>query len=355
MNPTQLIKLLLPGLLPLLVFILVDEIYGLTAGLTVAVIFGAGQLVYTYIKEKIFDTFILFDTLLIIALGGISLLLENEIFFKLKPAVIGTILCLMLGLSAFSPLNLLVMMSRRYMKGIELNDAQAQQMTRNARVLFVLFSLHTGLVIYAAFFLSTEAWAFISTILFYLLFGLYAAAELGKHWLQRFRYRREEWLPLVDEKGRVTGKAPRSVVHQDASLLHPVVHLHVINQKKELYLQKRSKTKSVLPGKWDTSVGGHVSIGDTVEGALLRESAEEIGLKDFSPVPVGQYIYRGEQESELVFVFYTKYSGTLSIDPAEIEEGRFWTKEEVAARISDGAFTPALVTEYALLKKLKII
>jgi hypothetical protein len=40
MKRTQLLKILLPGLLPLIVFILVDEFYGTTAGLIVAVAFG---------------------------------------------------------------------------------------------------------------------------------------------------------------------------------------------------------------------------------------------------------------------------------------------------------------------------
>ena len=49
----------------------------------------------------------------------------------------------------------------------------------------------------------------------------------------------EEWLPIVDEKGNIIGKAPRSVCHKDKTLLHPVVHVHIFNDKGQLYLQKR--------------------------------------------------------------------------------------------------------------------
>ncbi len=355
MDRNQLLKVLLPGLLPLIVFILVDEFYGTTAGLIVAVAFGIGQLLLTYSKDKVFDTFVLFDTLLIVVLGGISLLLDNDIFFKLKPAIVGSILCVMLGVSTFSSMNLVVMMSRRYLKGIEINDAQVQQLTRSAKILFYLFSFHTVLVVYSAFFLSTEAWAFISTILFYLLFGVYFLYEVVNNKLALRRYQMEEWLPLVDEKGMVTGKAPRSVVHKNKEMLHPVVHLHVINGKKELFLQKRSMTKAAEPGKWDTSVGGHVAFGETVESALQREAEEELGLKNVNIVPFGHYVYRGENESELVFVFTEQYSGELTIDQEEIEEGRFWTPEEISERIADGIFTASLVTEFTMLKKLNII
>ncbi|MFZ4619528.1 MAG: NUDIX domain-containing protein [Bacteroidota bacterium] len=355
MDRNQLLKILLPGLLPLIVFILVDEFYGTTAGLIVAVAFGIGQLLLTYIKDKVFDTFVLFDTLLIVVLGGISLLLDNDIFFKLKPAIVGSILCVMLGVSSFSSMNLVVMMSKRYLKGIEINDAQVQQLTRSAKILFYLFSFHTLLVIYSAFLMSTEAWAFISTILFYLLFGVYFLYELVNNKIALRRFQKEEWLPLVDEKGMVTGKAPRSVVHKNKEMLHPVVHLHVINERKELFLQKRSMTKAAEPGKWDTSVGGHVALGETVETALQREAEEELGLKNVNIVPFGHYVYRGANESELVFVFTVQYSGEMTIDKNEIDEGRFWTTSEIDRNIPNGIFTPSLLIEYDLLRKQKII
>jgi len=88
-----------------------------------------------------------------------------------------------------------------------------------------------------------------------------------------------EYLPLVDEDGTVTGKELRSVCHNGVSmLLHPVVHLHIFNPSGALYLQKRPMHKDVQPGRWDTSVGGHVDPGETIGEALVREVREETGL-----------------------------------------------------------------------------
>jgi len=36
-------------------------------------------------------------------------------------------------------------------------------------------------------------------------------------------------------------------------------------------LQKRALLKDIQPGKWDTSVGGHIQSGETVTNAILRE------------------------------------------------------------------------------------
>lgn len=38
----------------------------------------------------------------------------------------------------------------------------------------------------------------------------------------------KELFPIVDEEGRVTGSATRGECHNGSRLLHPVVHLHVV-------------------------------------------------------------------------------------------------------------------------------
>lgn len=87
----------------------------------------------------------------------------------------------------------------------------------------------------------------------------------------------DELFPIVDEDGNTIGEAFRSVCHDGISkLLHPVVHLHLFNDEGRLFLQKRSLSKDVQPGKWDTSVGGHVAPGEKIEDALRREASEEL-------------------------------------------------------------------------------
>lgn len=289
MNQRKLLLQLLPGFIPLFVFIIADEIWGTTVGLLVAVAVGIIELAYYWIKDRKFDKFILFDTLLIVALGVISLVLENDIFFKLKPALIGMLMCGILGVSVFTPSNILLNMSKRYMKGIELNDAQYQQMKRSMKAMFWLFVGYTLLVFYSAYFMTKEAWAFVSGGLFYILFAVYLIYEFIKTRIKRNKLAKEEWLPLLNTKGEVIGKAPRSVCHSSKEYLHPVVHLHIFNNKGEIYLQKRPMHK-IQPGKWDTAVGGHISFGEDVETGLKREASEEIGLTDFKAQLVENYI-----------------------------------------------------------------
>lgn len=155
----------------------------------------------------------------------------------------------------------------------------------------------------------------------------------------------DEMLPLVDEAGNVTGQATRGECHKGSMLLHPVVHLHLFNGDGRLYLQRRPVWKDIQPGKWDTSVGGHIDLGETVEEALRREAREEIGMAAFSPVFLDRYVFRSARERELINVFKA-VSDVPPVPSAELDGGRFFSYEEIAARKHTGFFTPNFEQEW---------
>ena len=345
MNQRKILLQLLPGFIPLFAFIIADELWGTKIGLIVAIASGIIELAWYWYKDRKFDKFILFDTLLVVGLGLVSIALDNDVFFKIKPALIGVLMCAVLGVSVFTPTNILLNMSKRYMKGIELNDEQYRQFRKNMSIMFWLFTAYTALVFYSVWFLSKEAWAFISGGLFYILFGAYFLYEIVKTKLALRKTMKEEWLPLVNEKGEIVGKAPRSVCHSDKKYLHPVVHLHVINNKGEIYLQKRPMNK-IQPGKWDTAVGGHISFGEDIEAGLKREAQEEIGITDFKPELAANYIWESDIEREMVFSFITHYNEPITINKDELTDGRFWSQTEINNALGTGIFTPNFEEEF---------
>ncbi|RMI26774.1 MAG: NUDIX domain-containing protein, partial [Calditrichaeota bacterium] len=328
-----LFKNLAIGFLPLLVFVAADELFGLKVGLMVAVGFGLAEAGWVYFREGRLDRFILFDTALITALGGISFLLENDIFFKIKPALIESILAGLLAVTGFSTNPLLIRMTGRYMKGIEFNPEQIRHMRRMMRRMFFLVVAHVGLTLYAAFYLSTEAWGFISGGMFYILMGAMVTVEFVRTRWQRRKmlreFRDDEWFDLVTPEGKVVGRAPRRLVHGNPQLLHPVVHVHILNSRGELFLQKRADTKDLYPGYWDTAVGGHVRSGESIDRALHREAEEELGISMGNFRPLFRYVMQNRYESELVHAFLLEDDGPFYINKKEIAEGRFWNREEI--------------------------
>lgn len=69
-----------------------------------------------------------------------------------------------------------------------------------------------------------------------------------------------EVFDICDDKGNVTGKEARSVVHK-TGLLHKAVYCFVYDSKGRLLVQRRSSAKSIGPNQWDMSVAEHLSPG----------------------------------------------------------------------------------------------
>ena len=161
----------------------------------------------------------------------------------------------------------------------------------------------------------------------------------------------EELLDLVDADNTVIGTVARSRVHGEPALRHRAVHVLVYDDRDRLLLQKRSSAKQIQPGKWDTSVGGHLAAGESYLAAAVREAAEELGLAiDAAALaPVHEFVWRSAVETEHVASYRIENGGPFRPHPEEVDEVRFWSPEELRGAAGSGALTPMLEHELALL------
>lgn len=380
------LKALLPGFFPLIVFVAVEALFGEAAGLAAGLTMGAAEFLYVLAREKRADPFVIVDTAFLGIAGALSLVLHNEIFFKLKPAIIEFVMGGALGLALFLPPDYL----RRYMesqvKGVHIGDETLPAMKRSLTLMVGVLAFHVVLTLVAAIWWSTAAWGFVSGGLLYILFaGVALWQYFGARKLSRARRGFAtgsgiafagnasaeragasfpggtaggdgEILPVIDDNGAIIGQMSRAQCHSGPGHLHPVVHLHILDGEGGMYLQKRSVNKDTEPGKWDTAMAGHVAWGETLEAALGRELREELGITTMAIEAAGGKIepafrYRIDTptESELVHVFVTTYAGELYPDGLEAETGRIWKIPEVLAARGTGVFTPSLEHDLGLM------
>jgi isopentenyl-diphosphate delta-isomerase type 1 len=159
-----------------------------------------------------------------------------------------------------------------------------------------------------------------------------------------------EYFQLVDRNGAPIGTASREECHGNPRLIHLVIHLHVLDHDGRVYLQKRAAHKDTNPGRWDTSVGGHVAAGEAMADALRREAQEELSIDAGGASFLYELLSEGSFESEYAHCYALRWDGEIRPDPAEIEEARFFSFAEVEAMIGTGALTPLFEREWPMFK-----
>jgi len=170
-----------------------------------------------------------------------------------------------------------------------------------------------------------------------------------------------EYFDVLTEKGELTGQsASRDEVHAKG-LWHRSVHVWILNSAEELLIQKRSKIKESYPSMCDISAAGHVSAGESVEEAVMKESSEELGIevdvKDL--IKIGEVIqcavlkngtYINNEFNDIFLMRRDIDISTLTLQESEVEEVKliFWRDFQKMVLEKD----PTLVDhseEYALL------
>jgi len=159
----------------------------------------------------------------------------------------------------------------------------------------------------------------------------------------------EEMIQLCDSDGVPLGSAARSICHKDPSLIQMVVHLLIFNSRGDVFLQKRSKTKEVYPGMWDSSVGGHVAAGEDAYAALVRESKEELGIELKNAEFICKQLNKDDTETEFSFVYKLIYDGPFCIDNKEVTDGRFFSIKEIKENLGKNIFTPTFEKQFRTL------
>lgn len=168
-----------------------------------------------------------------------------------------------------------------------------------------------------------------------------------------------ELLDIADENGNLTGEVMEREKAHELNLLHWEISVFLINDKKEVLLQKRAATKKMNPNMWG-SCAGHVDSGEGIEETALRELEEEIGIKfsiDDLHVLEEMQVTKKEINSHLTRVYYVYYNGNdFKIQTEELSEVKWFNIEDVINMIknNDDTITFKMDRLY-LFEKLKEI
>lgn len=90
-----------------------------------------------------------------------------------------------------------------------------------------------------------------------------------------------EYFDVVDINGNPTGETIERNIAHAKGIWHRTSHVWLVrikNDKLQILLQKRTKTKDSFPGCYDISSAGHIPAGVDFVSSALRELEEELGI-----------------------------------------------------------------------------
>ena len=157
-----------------------------------------------------------------------------------------------------------------------------------------------------------------------------------------------EWLWHVSEDDQPLGRVERADAHARA-VRHRSGIVFLCDARGHIYLTVRAASKSIFPGRYDSSASFHVAHGESYEQAAQREALEELGLAQ--PLrPVGKFKHDDPPEHQYVTVFAMQHRGEpIELDPSEASRGAFLAPSEVATIIRTQPCTPWLRDGFPLL------
>jgi len=146
--------------------------------------------------------------------------------------------------------------------------------------------------------------------------------------------RHEEKFYVVDEDDNVIGCATRNECHK-RGLIHRSVYVIVLNDKGEIFLQKRSLKKDLYPGYYACSASGHVEYGESYEKAARRELLEELGIE--APLKeICRFKCFSDVEREISALYICHYNGPLKLNSEEISGGEFVSIKDLREILKNG-------------------
>lgn len=143
-----------------------------------------------------------------------------------------------------------------------------------------------------------------------------------------------ELIDIVDETGKKTGEIMDKDEVHNKNLFHNEVGVFLINDKKQILLEKRSSNKRYSPNKWGLCAG-HVDSGESLKQAALRELKEEVGidLKESDLISFGNPEKLIDKTNSHFTHFYysicNKEEKEFTIQEEELSEVRWFNFNEV--------------------------
>lgn len=172
----QLKTLFWGGLAPVILFTLIEDQYGIIYGLVAGMIYAVLEILYEFYRYKKVSKLTIVSNTMILALGGVSLLTNEGAWFKLQPALLEFLFFIILFGSWLIKKPLLSKLAEQ--NNASLPEVIKSNMSAMTFRVSLFFLTHAVLAYYAAFYWTTEQWAWLKGVGLAVSFVIYLVFEM---------------------------------------------------------------------------------------------------------------------------------------------------------------------------------
>lgn len=322
------------GMLSALFFELCCRIYGKSKISTMALGTSFSALLLTLITHIIFGN-VIFSKGLFLVLG--------EIYF----------VCIVMVVRLFQPqIKQSFFWHKHYTQKVYLND-----FFETAALIQYLLSVHLFyMLIYVYLRHKTTNYTILDGVSYIwiplsLCAGLFLYGHI-KIWNVSRKLRKEEWLPIVNEKGEVSGKiAKMESLKLKNRFMHPYIRIAVVCNER-IYLKPRQEKNIIDIGALDHPFENNLLFSHDVNISARDSIAHILEKSDESTFKfLLKYSFKNEETNRLIFLYLLRVKDESLLRELNIGGGKFWSLKQVDENmLQDDIFGECFQLEYEYLK-----
>jgi len=157
---------------------------------------------------------------------------------------------------------------------------------------------------------------------------------------------REKWLPIVNNQGKVIGSIQHQTsLNDEKKYQHPVIRILMVDKGMILLNNEQKESTS----EWDSTLSEHVIMEESIENCVERTVKEKFEIDNFKYMHLSTYSIDCEKEIQHAFLFISCLQSDSKIDAPISEKTKWWTKNQIEANLQLGIFSKNFEMEYDLL------
>ena len=353
------------GLLPLLLFLVLDNCFTYLQSFLVSVVFCTlSMLIFHGLrKDKIYAFMLLPASLTFVLYSFFLIFMRIESVLVVYTPLIVEVL--------FVVVLILIRMTRKgLMRKIRNSEIPAYQRTNALTLLneffFIaqiaqnLYTLHLFAVILYSIIPETMQNVWWSRLLYrdlgVIIGVLVIVYEQIRLMMLQGRLRKEMWLPVLNDKGNVIGSIAYSVSRLlPKKYYHPIIRVALVYNGM-LYLSKRNAYSCVSPSLLDYPFYRYVLFRQTIEAAVHQAIEKlRVQIKTIEPFPLIRYTFENEKVKHQVSLFIVRINDERLLEPLKEKNGKLWSVRQIEENLPHGIFSEYFEKEFPYLKNTVLL